>query len=99
MTTHNVSIKELSTLVAEKLELTHKAAEEAEEATRAVFEVITDSLVEGKEVSVPSFGKFTVTDTEARTGRNPQTGEALAIAASKRVGFKASSVLKRTVKA
>lgn len=96
MTTHNVSIKELSTLVAEKLELTHKAAEEA---TRAVFEVITDSLVEGKEVSVPSFGKFTVTDTEARTGRNPQTGEALAIAASKRVGFKASSVLKRTVKA
>lgn len=96
MTTHNVSIKELSTLVAEKLELTHKAAEEA---TRAVFEVITESLVEGKEVAVPSFGKFTVTDTEARTGRNPQTGEALAIAASKRVGFKASSVLKRTVKA
>lgn len=46
------------------------------------------------EVKLAGFGKFTVAEREARQGRNPQTGEAIQIEASKNVRFKAASALK-----
>lgn len=46
------------------------------------------------EVKLAGFGKFTVAEREARQGRNPQTGDAIQIEASKNVRFKAASALK-----
>lgn len=46
------------------------------------------------EVKLAGFGKFTIAEREARQGRNPQTGEAIQIEASKNVRFKAASALK-----
>lgn len=81
--------------VAETTELTQKQVTQVLEALVAT---ITATLVTGEEVRITDLGTFTVADTAARTGRNPKTGEALEIAASKRVAFKASSVLKGQVK-
>ncbi len=71
---------------------------ETEALVRQVFAVIGEQLVAEGEVSIPGFGTFRVKETEARTGRNPQTGEPLEIAASKKVSFKIAKGLKDTVK-
>jgi len=58
---------------------------------------IRDAAVRGEEVSLPGFGKFKVQSKPARTGRNPSTGEAIEIAASKKVVFQPAKVLKDAV--
>jgi DNA-binding protein HU-beta len=50
-----------------------------------------------KKVQIIGFGTFEVKKRAARQGRNPKTGEAMKIAASKSVGFKPSSVLKASL--
>ncbi|GAA2697644.1 MULTISPECIES: HU family DNA-binding protein [Actinosynnema] len=87
-----------------KAELVSAIAETAEVeksvATRALdaaIETITKALVDGDAVNLPGFGNFTVKDRAARTGRNPQTGESIEIAASKAVGFSAGKGLKDAV--
>lgn len=60
----------------------------------SIFELMTETLAEGESVSVPNFGSFFVSERAARQGRNPQTGEALAIAPSKNIRFKNSRKLK-----
>jgi len=60
---------------------------QAKQVVEAVFAAIVDAAAKGDEVSVPGFGKFKVTSREARTGRNPATGETIQIAASKKLGF------------
>ena len=82
---------ELVRAVAEKAELTQGVAGEA---VNAVIEAIVDALANGEEVALPGFGTFKVSERAARTARNPQTGEAIEIAASKAVGFKVSKALK-----
>jgi DNA-binding protein HU-beta len=70
------------------------------EATRAVDAIInsvTRSLSNGDTVSLVGFGTFTVKNRAARTGRNPRTGEAIQISASKVPGFKAGKALKDAV--
>jgi DNA-binding protein HU-beta len=70
------------------------------EATRAVDAVVnsvTRSLSNGDTVSLVGFGTFTVKNRAARTGRNPRTGEAIQISASKVPGFKAGKALKDAV--
>ena len=63
-----------------------------------VVECITDAIVDavkgGGEVSIFGFGKFSQTSRAARTGRNPQTGEAVKIAASKGVKFAPAAAFK-----
>ena len=56
--------------------------------------VMASELFEGGEVSLPRFGKLTAVHSKARDGRNPKTGKAINIPASKTVAFKASSALK-----
>ena len=85
---------ELISKVAEVNETTKKAAGEQVEA---ILAVITEALAEGQEVSLTGFGKFSVTERAAREGRNPQTGEAIQIAASKSPKFKAGKALKDVV--
>lgn len=64
----------------------------------AVVETITETLAKGEKISLVGFGSFEVVDREARTGRNPQTGETIEIPASKAPKFKAGAKLKDAVK-
>ncbi len=86
--------QELVKSVAQKL---GKSESEASNAVNAVFGVISESLAEGKDVTVSGFGSFKVVERSAREGRNPQTGESMTIAAKKAPVFRAGTQLKRTV--
>ena len=63
-------------------------------AVGALFSAIADALARGETVTVAGFGRFTTRDRAARTGRNPQTGDAVAIAASRVPAFKAGKALR-----
>ena len=67
---------------------------DAERVFNATFDLFKSELADGEKVSVAGFGVFKVSERAARTGRNPQTGEAIQIAASKSVSFKAGTALK-----
>ena len=67
---------------------------DAAKAVESVFDVITDSLQRGGEVRLVGFGTFHVTHRRATTGRNPRTGEAISIPASRQPKFKAGKALK-----
>ena len=66
----------------------------AQEAVDAVLEAIAKGIKKDKAVQLIGFGTFKVTKRAARTGRNPKTGEAIKIAASKSVRFAPSTTLK-----
>lgn len=68
--------------------------EHAEEALAAVLESIKEGVQSAGKVQIIGFGTFATKTREARTGRNPKTGKAIAIPASKTVAFKASSNMK-----
>jgi DNA-binding protein HU-beta len=59
-----------------------------------LFELISEALAENDKVTVPNFGTFQISERPARIGRNPATGEAITIAASRSVRFKVSKNLK-----
>ena len=63
----------------------------------AVCDVITDALSRGEEVRLTGFGRFSVANRSARTGRNPRTGAPIYIPASRRPKFKAGKQLKNAV--
>ena len=69
----------------------------ATRAVDAVLDNITGALKKDDQVTLVGFGTFTVRDREARTGRNPQTGEAIQIKASRVPGFKPGKALKDAV--
>ena len=75
--------------VAEKAEISKKDA--------AFTDVVTEELVNGGKVQLVGFGNFEVAERPAREGRNPKTGEAMTIAASKTPKFKAGKALKDEV--
>ena len=77
--------------IAENGNMTKK---DAEVALNAVVAAIADAVAAGEKVQVSGFGSFDVKARDARTGRNPKTGEAVEIAASKRVVFSAAQALK-----
>jgi len=70
----------------------------AGEAVEAVLSGITGTLANGDAVSLVGFGTFSVVDRAARTARNPRTGAAIEVAASKAPKFKAGKALKDAVK-
>jgi len=67
-------------------------------AVNGVIEAITDALKAGDKVQITGFGTFEVREKAARTGKNPRTGEAIEIAATKAPAFKAGAELKKAVK-
>ncbi|MGH7837738.1 MAG: HU family DNA-binding protein [Candidatus Binataceae bacterium] len=85
---------ELVDAVAAATEMTKS---DATKAVDAVFDSITRSLRKGSEVRLVGFGTFHVTKRAASMGRNPRTGEAIKIAASKLPKFKAGKGLKDAV--
>jgi len=69
----------------------------AEDALAAVLESIEEGVKSDQKVQIIGFGTFEVKHRAARMGRNPKTGEAMQISASKSVGFKPSSTLKKSL--
>lgn len=64
-----------------------------------VFDLIADGLSKGEKIDLRGFGTFSVRESAARTGRNPQTGEPIAIPARRVPGFKPGKELKEKVNA
>lgn len=85
---------ELIAAVAENASLTKK---DAEKAINAVVGAIAGALADGDKVQLVGFGTFEVRARGARTGKNPRTGAAIKIAASKVPAFKAGKALKVAV--
>ncbi|MCY4056445.1 MAG: HU family DNA-binding protein [Gammaproteobacteria bacterium] len=84
-----------------KSELTDAIADEADisrasaaRALDAALNAIQGSLQNGEPVALVGFGTFSVRERAARTGRNPRTGEEIAIAAAKLPAFKPGKALK-----
>ena len=77
--------------IADKAGLTKK---DAEEVVNAFTDTVTKALKKGDKVQLVGFGTFEVTKRGARTGRNPQTGETMKIAAAKAPKFKPGKAFK-----
>ncbi len=86
---------ELIAAMAEKAELSKK---DTEKALAAFTDTVAEALKAGDKIQLVGFGTFEVSERAARTGRNPQTGEDIQIAASKTPKFKAGKALKDLVK-
>lgn len=86
---------ELINAVAEKADLSKKAAEAAVNAT---LSAITEGLKTDEKVQLVGFGSFEVKHRAERTGLNPRTKETVTIPASKVPAFKAGKALKDAIK-
>lgn len=85
---------ELIDELAHQCEMTKAAAARNIES---LTEIITKELTHGREVAIPGFGTFATNNRAARSGRNPQTGEVIKIAAARVVKFKPGKKLKEAV--
>lgn len=88
--------KELIDAISQRAGMTKN---DSEKALNAVISCITDLLSKGDSIILPGFASLSVKEREARTGRNPSTGQPLNIPASKVVSFKAGSKLKEVINA
>jgi DNA-binding protein HU-beta len=84
---------------AELIDQVHGAGEtgskkETAALVQAVFDSLATAIRDGKRFSFPGFGTFNVKDRAARQGRNPRTGEAIQIPASRTVSFKPAPAFK-----
>lgn len=84
-------------LIEAVAEQTDMSKADAGRAVEAIVNTITDAMKKQDDVSLIGFGTFTVRDRAARSGRNPQTGETIQIAAAKVPAFKAGKALKDAV--
>jgi DNA-binding protein HU-beta len=86
-----------SELIEAVSKTTSLAKRDAENAVNALVHTIVSEVKAGRRVSLAGFGAFRPTRRAARMGRNPQTGAAVRIPASKGVAFSASSTFKEVV--
>ena len=70
---------------------------ESAAAMDAFIDAVGEALKQGDQVTLVGFGTFLVREREARTGRNPRSGETIEIAASRLPSFKAGKGLKDAV--
>lgn len=85
---------ELVAAVADKAGISKK---DAEAVVAAFTDTVTTELKKGGKVQLVGFGTFEVSERAARTGRNPQTGKEMKIAASKAPKFKPGKAFKDAV--
>ena len=85
---------ELIAAMADQAGLSKK---DAEKALKAFTDIVADELKKGEKIQLVGFGTFEVAERAARDGRNPLTGKAMKIAASKAPKFKAGKALKDAV--
>ena len=86
--------KELTDIVAKKINVDERAAQETLEA---FLETIQKVMIDKDKLVLPGFGTFGVRERPERQGRNPKTGEAMTISASTAPYFKPSPPLKKAV--
>ena len=86
---------ELVAAMAEKAGLSKKSAEAA---LKAFEDVVAEELKKGEKIQMVGFGTFESKARAARDGKNPQTGEAIKIAACKVPAFKAGKAFKDLLK-
>ncbi|MEW5796745.1 MAG: HU family DNA-binding protein [Candidatus Zixiibacteriota bacterium] len=86
---------EMIAIMAETSGITRK---QATQALEAFMENVTRSLKKGTKVSFSGFGTFAISNRKARTGRNPQTGAAISIPATRVPVFRAGKNLKEAVR-
>ncbi|AJI23890.1 HU family DNA-binding protein [Priestia megaterium] len=86
---------ELIDAVATKSDLTKQ---DSKKAVDVLFETISNTLAKEEKIQLLGFGTFEVRERAERTGRNPQTGEEMAIPASKVPAFKPGKELKEAIK-
>ena len=89
-----VTLKHLAAAIAEDQELSKK---KAEEILGDLVDRITKHLKKGERIRIVGLGILQVRKRAARMGRNPATGEAIQIKASKKVAFRASKDLKSAI--
>lgn len=70
---------------------------DAAKAVKAFTDVVVAEMKKGEKIQLVGFGTFEVSERAARTGRNPQTGDVMEIAASKAPKFKAGKALKDAI--
>jgi len=87
-----------------KSEMIEKLAEKkglsvkkAEEIVSTIFDAMTDALLAGERIEIRGFGSFVVNDYKAYTGRNPKTGEAIAVKPKRLPFFKVGKELKSRI--
>jgi integration host factor subunit alpha len=85
---------QLAELLFEQIGLNKR---ESKDMIDAFFDLISDSLVDGKDVKISGFGNFQIRTKAPRPGRNPRTGEAIPIQARRVVTFHASHKLKEQI--
>ena len=85
---------ELVAAMSDKAQLSKK---DAEAALKAFTDVVAEELKKGEKIQLVGFGTSEVAERAARTGRNPQTGAEMKIAASKAPKFKAGKALKDSI--
>lgn len=85
---------DLAAAIADKADI---SVSKANDVLSAILDEITNSLSRKEAVSLIGFGTFEPRHRNARTGKNPQTGAPIQIAASNTVGFKAGKALKEAV--
>ena len=86
---------ELVAAVAAKTELTKK---DAEKAVTAVLETVAETLAAGQKVQLVGFGTFETREREARSAKNPRTGEPVNVGETRVPAFKAGQALKNRIK-
>ncbi len=84
-------------LIAAAAQSAGVAKKDAERVLNAALDRIASELIAGSKVQLSGFGSFEVKDREARVGRNPRTGQAVEIAATRTPVFKPSKALKDMV--
>ncbi|HZS02544.1 MAG TPA: HU family DNA-binding protein [Chloroflexota bacterium] len=82
-----------SELTARVAQRTGMPKSQAAKAVNAVVDTISEALAKQEGVSLTGFGSWRVTETKARQGRNPRTGQTINIAAGRRVSFRPGSTL------
>jgi len=81
--------------LAETLVANHAMSKaDARKAVDDLMTAIVAATAKGEEVSLTGFGKFKIKDSPAREGRNPATGEAIQIAASRKLTFVPAKAVK-----
>ena len=70
---------------------------EAVEIVEKILDIIKNSLIQGEDVMISGFGKWTVKSKKSRRGRNPQTGAKLILDARNSLTWKYSPILKKSV--
>lgn len=93
--TNTVNKNDLIFDVAQKTGITQK---NATQIVNHIFDTIVESVAKGSKVQITGFGTFEKRARAERTGRNPQTGEAITIPAMSVPGFKAGQNFRREVK-